>query len=176
MCCSPDCFLAIIAVLFPPIAVWVKVGVCSADSLINIALLILGYVPGLLHAWYIILKYPEDDNDYPDGYQPIVGANGQRHDSESGRVTYYYVSHQPPAAAPHSGSHPHPHRSYGTTQAAAAAPTDLATRPQQSSQPSAPEGNVAGEGSSSDQHGAEVRAPPTYAEAVKGDHKIQTPD
>ncbi|OJD12455.1 hypothetical protein AJ78_06951 [Emergomyces pasteurianus Ep9510] len=171
MCCSPDCFLAIIAVLFPPIAVWVKVGICSADSLINIALLVLGYVPGLLHAWYIILKYPEEDSDYPDGYQPIVGANGQRHDAEGARVTYYYVSHQPPVVAPS-----HSHRSYGTTQPATAPTVDPATNPQQPPQPSAPTGNVAGESSSGDQQGAGVRAPPTYAEAVKGDHKIQTSD
>ncbi|KAL2369783.1 hypothetical protein RJ035_001126 [Blastomyces gilchristii] len=169
MCCSPDCFLAFIAVLFPPIAVWVKVGICSADSLINVALLILGYVPGLLHAWYIILKYPEDDSDYPDGYQPIVGASGQRNDTEGGRVTYYYVSHQPPRQQPPSAPHAGPHRSYGTTAPA----VDPATRPQQPPHPSAPGENVAGEASSSDQH---VRAPPTYTEAVKGDHKIQTPD
>ncbi|PGH05569.1 hypothetical protein GX51_02908 [Blastomyces parvus] len=168
MCCSPDCFLAFIAVLFPPIAVWVKVGICSADSLINIALLILGYVPGLLHAWYIILKYPEDDSDYPDGYQPIVGASGQRNDTESGRVTYYFVSHQPPQQQPPRG----PHRSYGTT-APAVDPATRPQQPQQPSQPAVPAGNDAGEASSSDQH---VRAPPTYAEAVKGDHKIQTPD
>ncbi|OAX77961.1 hypothetical protein ACJ72_07734 [Emergomyces africanus] len=169
MCCSPDCFLAIIAVLFPPIAVWVKVGVCSADSLINIALLVLGYVPGLLHAWYIILKYPEDDSEYPDGYQPIVGANAQRHDAEGGRVTYYYVSPHPPAVVT-----PRSQRSYGTTQAATT--VNPATHPQQPSQPPVPTGNVAGESGSSDQQGAGVRAPPTYAEAVKGDHKIQSSD
>ncbi|EEH06710.1 conserved hypothetical protein [Histoplasma capsulatum G186AR] len=173
MCCSPDCFLAFIAVLFPPIAVWVKVGVCSADSLINIALLVLGYVPGLLHAWYIILKYPEDDLDYPDGYRPIVGANGQSHDTEGGRVAYYFISHRPPPpSAPHGGPSPQPHRSYGTTAPVA----HPAASSQQPSHPSAPGANGAGEGSSSGPHGAGVRAPPTYAEAVKGDHKIQTPD
>ncbi|KAK2771774.1 hypothetical protein FQN53_004888 [Emmonsiellopsis sp. PD_33] len=175
MCCTPDCFLAIIAVLFPPIAVWVKVGVCSADSLINLALLVLGYVPGLLHAWYIILKYPENDEEYPEGYQPIVGADGRHHDPESGRVTYYYVAHQPPS--PHTGSHPHPQRSYGTNQPPHNAPgVDPATRPQP--QPSDPHassvpGDMGGEGSSSHPEG---RAPPTYAEAVKGDHKVQTQD
>lgn len=37
-------------------AVWVKRGICSADSLINIALCCLGYLPGLFHAWVIILS------------------------------------------------------------------------------------------------------------------------
>lgn len=36
--CGSDIFLGLIAVLFPPLAVWVKRGICSADSLINIAL------------------------------------------------------------------------------------------------------------------------------------------
>ncbi|KAF8445474.1 hypothetical protein BGX38DRAFT_1194741 [Terfezia claveryi] len=42
--CSTDSFLALLAVLFPPLAVWVKRGICSADSLINFALCCLGYV------------------------------------------------------------------------------------------------------------------------------------
>ncbi|EEH22592.1 hypothetical protein PABG_04803 [Paracoccidioides brasiliensis Pb03] len=174
MCCSTDCFLAIIAVLFPPIAVWVKVGICSADSLINIALLILGYIPGLLHAWYIILQYPENE-DYPAGYQPIVGANGCHPDTEAGRVTYYYVSHQPPIH--HSGCHPHPQRSYGTTQPPV---VNTATRPvpqstsnnHQAGTNGAPGEVATGEGCS----GNRTQGPPTYAEAVKGDYKIQTQD
>lgn len=36
--CGSDIFLGILAILFPPLAVWVKRGICSADSLINIAL------------------------------------------------------------------------------------------------------------------------------------------
>jgi uncharacterized membrane protein YqaE (UPF0057 family) len=36
--CGSDIFLGLIAVIFPPLAVWVKRGICSADSLINIAL------------------------------------------------------------------------------------------------------------------------------------------
>ncbi len=36
--CGSDIFLGLIAILFPPLAVWVKRGICSGDSLINIAL------------------------------------------------------------------------------------------------------------------------------------------
>lgn len=83
--CSSDCLLALLAIVFPPIAVWIKSGICTADSLINILLLLLGYIPGLLHAWYIISLYPEPD--HPD-YEYLG-------DAESGqpqqRVTYYYV-------------------------------------------------------------------------------------
>lgn len=59
MCgCLSDLCLIIISVLFPPLPVWIRRGICSADSLINILLCILGYFPGLIHSWYIIAKYP----------------------------------------------------------------------------------------------------------------------
>ncbi|KAK2814457.1 hypothetical protein FQN49_008180 [Arthroderma sp. PD_2] len=166
--CSPDAFLAILAVLFPPIAVWIKVGICSADSLINIALCCLGYVPGLLHAWYIILKYPEPDDEYPDGYRPIVGQ-GNRGDAEAGRVTYYYIAHE----QAHPNQHQHQQRTYGTNQTAARA----APPPPVPQKPQAGGGYVAAgapDQGSSNRPDGEHRAPPTYAEAVKGDNKIQS--
>lgn len=61
-CCCCECLsdicLVIISVLFPPLPVWIRRGICSVDSLINILLCILGYFPGLIHSWYIIAKYP----------------------------------------------------------------------------------------------------------------------
>ncbi|KAI0780794.1 UPF0057-domain-containing protein [Trametes elegans] len=39
-----------------PIPVFLERG-CNADFLINILLTILGYIPGIIHALYIILKY-----------------------------------------------------------------------------------------------------------------------
>lgn len=56
--CMSDICLVIISVLFPPLPVWIRRGICSTDSLINILLCILGYFPGLIHSWYIIAKYP----------------------------------------------------------------------------------------------------------------------
>jgi len=46
----------ILAVIFPPLGVFAEKG-CGADLLINIALTILGFIPGIIHAIYIILKY-----------------------------------------------------------------------------------------------------------------------
>ncbi|ONH68132.1 Plasma membrane proteolipid 31 [Cyberlindnera fabianii] len=57
-CCCCDCILVLIALVFPPFPVWVKCGLCSAESLINIALCFLGYLPGVIHSFYIIAKYP----------------------------------------------------------------------------------------------------------------------
>ncbi|KUI69994.1 Plasma membrane proteolipid 3 [Cytospora mali] len=46
----------IVAIFLPPLAVFFKRG-CGVDFLINIGLTILGWLPGLLHAWWIISKY-----------------------------------------------------------------------------------------------------------------------
>lgn len=130
--------------------VWIKAGICSADSIINIGLSLLGYIPGLIHAWYIILKYP--DIDYDDvAYEPIPGGSSQGRDLENGRVTYYYVSHQPLQNPTQGG--------YGTVDQRAQ---------QQSPQPDA--------SSHAEGAGGSAQAPPTYAEAVKGDNKVQTQD
>ncbi|RDA94021.1 hypothetical protein CP533_5043 [Ophiocordyceps camponoti-saundersi (nom. inval.)] len=147
--CSSDIFLGFLAILFPPLPVWVKCGICSADSLINILLCVLGFIPGLLHAWYIIAKFPDRSCD------------GMAHEHEAGRVTYVYV--QPPD----DGRQPRPHgnMNYGTQNAA---------RPQHKSG-SREEHGVAAAGSSSNDNGPRG-VPPSYAEVVAGDHKIQTRD
>jgi len=143
--CGSDIFLGIVAILFPPIAVWVKRGVCSGDSFINIALCCLGILPGLLHAWYIISVYPEPT------YDQVA-----QEDPEGGRVTYYYVQQGQgaPAAGAQQGN-----RSYGTV-----AP------PQQGGSRQYRQEDAMGGGSSAKPDGV----PPTYAEAVKGDHKVQS--
>jgi len=138
-----DLFLGLLAILFPPIAVWIKTGLCSADSLINILLCVLGYIPGLIHAWYIIAKHPEPDAEY----EPIDQEN-----NGNGRVTYYYVSHEPNR------------RAYGT-QAGPKPNAQSKPKPKLAAQP----GNAsAGEGS------AQGQAPPSYQEVVAGDHKVQS--
>ncbi|KAF3929626.1 hypothetical protein ABW20_dc0101271 [Dactylellina cionopaga] len=188
--CSADCFLAVLAVLFPPVAVWVKRGVCSADSIINVALLCLGYLPGLLHAWYIIAKYPDP---YSYSYEPIEGGNQ--------RVYYYtatypsVAAHTQPSYAPqqhgcnHHGptnSQPRPQahtgpQNYGTT-AATPAPSRPVTettalethKPTPPPQDSLPVANGMGHGEASSSAAGPSQAPPSYSDVVKGDYKVQT--
>ncbi|EGW32020.1 uncharacterized protein SPAPADRAFT_61122 [Spathaspora passalidarum NRRL Y-27907] len=57
-----DWLLVFVGFFFPPIPVIVKKGFCSADLLINILLCILGFFPGLLHAYYIIAMNPHQEN------------------------------------------------------------------------------------------------------------------
>jgi uncharacterized membrane protein YqaE (UPF0057 family) len=47
--------LVILAVLLPPIAVFMKSG-AGKDLVINIVLCLFFYVPGILHALWLILK------------------------------------------------------------------------------------------------------------------------
>ena len=47
--------LIIIAILLPPLAVFLKSG-AGRDLLINIILCILFWIPGVLHALWIVLK------------------------------------------------------------------------------------------------------------------------
>ena len=144
-----DLFLGLLAIIFPPIAVWVKRGLCSADSLINILLCCLGFIPGLLHAWYIIAKYPETEYDYE-----------QVPDSEGGqqRVTHYYISHQPGSGG----------RNYGT-QGGQPAP-----KPKNAPAPQVPDHSRPDvSGPSVGAGGNETGAPPSYSDVVRGDNKVQ---
>ncbi|KAK4096530.1 hypothetical protein N658DRAFT_435939 [Parathielavia hyrcaniae] len=165
--CSTDIFLGVLAVLFPPLPVWVKRGICSADSIINFLLFILGYLPGLLHAWYIIATYPEPPYDYD--YQNLP------QDAEHGRI-YVFVHNgghgqqQPQGYQqhPHANAHPHPTASkphgqpvnYGT--AGASQQHQQQHPPQEQGTTSAAAGPSEG--------GA---PPPSYAQVVAGDNKVQ---
>ncbi|KAI1658000.1 hypothetical protein F4813DRAFT_389264 [Daldinia decipiens] len=144
--CSADLFLGLLAILFPPLPVWVKTGLCSADSIINVLLCVLGYLPGLIHAWYIISKFPES-------YEYEVVPQ----DSERAHVTYVFVQEPQPQARPqaHPKSASNAQPNYGATDN---------------------NHNASSSAGPSDAHDDEGNAPPTYAEAVKGDHKIQTHD
>lgn len=107
----------------------------------------LAYVPGLIHAWYIIAKYPERDHDY----EPIGDA-----EANNSRVTFYYVRQEQPSARPQNVN-----RTYGTQAGAGGPPVPESSRP-------AAEGPSTGAGS------AEGGAPPSYSEVVRGDNKVQS--
>jgi uncharacterized membrane protein YqaE (UPF0057 family) len=177
------------------LTVWVKRGVCGADSLINIALCCLGFLPGLLHAWYIILQNPDPHSQAYEGVQDRERGN-------DGSVTYYYVSRGQP-------QHPAAGRQgQAQGQAQAQAPTSYGTvggnQPSGGQFPGQQNGGIPGgktvyaqrgaaqghgvdgcrggvivdsaaEGASAGASGEPSAPPPSYADAVKGDHKVQRP-
>lgn len=70
---AQDWFMVFIGFFLPPIPVLVKRGFFSADFLINVVLCILGFFPGLLHCYYIILCYP-----YRETHSRL-GGDGHNH-------------------------------------------------------------------------------------------------
>jgi uncharacterized membrane protein YqaE (UPF0057 family) len=50
---SSDIIKIILAILLPPLGVFLERG-CGADLLINIILTCLGYIPGIIHALYVL--------------------------------------------------------------------------------------------------------------------------
>ena len=51
-----DIVRIIFAILLPPVGVFLEVGL-SGQFWLNLLLTLLGYVPGIIHALYVILKY-----------------------------------------------------------------------------------------------------------------------
>ncbi|CAO1629083.1 unnamed protein product [Sympodiomycopsis kandeliae] len=58
---NSDVLLYFLAILVPPAPVLIKRGCGHADFWINICLTILGWLPGVLHALWIVSKYPGSD-------------------------------------------------------------------------------------------------------------------
>lgn len=50
-----DILRIILAILLPPVGVFLQVGI-GFHFWINILLTLLGYIPGIIHALYVILK------------------------------------------------------------------------------------------------------------------------
>lgn len=187
--CSTDIFLGLLALVFPPVAVWVKRGICSADSVINILLCVLGYIPGLIHAWYIIAKFPEPDYDYEvlnqdaEGgrvtyYVVQPGHNQQMRPQRQGRTSHHITTTSVPGdsnvpsptvapAAPKIQDAPSGNLNYGTASPVTSPGLPPAAASSSAAGPSG--GYDAGEG------GSEA-PPPSYAQTVAGDNKIQNQD
>lgn len=75
-----DVILLIMAIILPPLPVAIKSGACSGAFFLNLFLFLLAYLPGVIHAWYIILKHPEGQ------HQAHAQSGGQR-DVERNPVT-----------------------------------------------------------------------------------------
>ncbi|KAK9373540.1 uncharacterized protein V1513DRAFT_426551 [Lipomyces chichibuensis] len=109
-CCSADIILILLAILFPPLPVWIKRGICSVDSLINIALCMLGFIPGLLHSWYIIARFPEEP--FIESTDLESQDYSRRHQSAPGFTTFYsrqqFVYSPIPQQVPNVFSHNSP--------------------------------------------------------------------
>jgi len=111
---------------------------------------VLGFLPGLFHAWYIIAVSPDPTYE-------------QVNDEEQGNVTYYYVQGQPQYAP--GGQHTR-QQGYGTVSNNR---PDAQFPGQQNGFVSGPSAPTPAESSR-----PSTDVPPTYAQAVQGDHKVQS--
>jgi len=69
---ASDVCLILVAILFPPAAAAFITG-CSCDLLINICLTILGYIPGHIHAFWLIYRRMKAEEHYGRGQYIYVG-------------------------------------------------------------------------------------------------------
>ncbi|KZV86121.1 hypothetical protein EXIGLDRAFT_622314, partial [Exidia glandulosa HHB12029] len=68
-----------VAVLFPPAAVAIMSG-CSCDLLINLLLTLLGFIPGHIHAFWLIYKKMKAEERYgPGGYRYVGNGTYESH-------------------------------------------------------------------------------------------------
>ncbi|CAE6476856.1 unnamed protein product [Rhizoctonia solani] len=82
-----DIILILVTILFPPAAVAIMSG-CSCDLLINLCLTILGYIPGHIHAFYLIWRRMEAEERY--------GAGGFQYVGNGHYEPLYVATHQQP--------------------------------------------------------------------------------
>ncbi|KAF2156420.1 UPF0057-domain-containing protein [Myriangium duriaei CBS 260.36] len=69
--------LGIVALFLPPIPVLIRRG-CHAEFLISIGLTVLAWIPGVIYAWYIILRFPKKTIDRSAPKQRVVVARSPR--------------------------------------------------------------------------------------------------
>lgn len=117
----------------------------------------LGGLPGLLHAWYIVLKYP-DAYEYEHLHNE-EGHSSARPQHGNGPQNYGTVGGNQPSG----GQFPGQQSGYVFPQPK----TNGSAQPQNGVAGQ----ELGGEGSSSEPAGP----PPTYADVIKGDHKVQGP-
>jgi len=69
-----SCVLIFVAIIFPPAAAAFISG-CGCDLLVNILLTLLGYLPGFLHALWLIFRRAETKQRYNGGSYAYTGAS-----------------------------------------------------------------------------------------------------
>ncbi|KAF8651613.1 hypothetical protein AX16_004680 [Volvariella volvacea WC 439] len=70
---ASDVLLVLVAILFPPAAAAFLTG-CSCDLLINILLTSLGYLPGHIHAFWLIYCRMKAEERYGYGRLHYIGS------------------------------------------------------------------------------------------------------
>lgn len=64
-----DFFCYLVSFFLPPLGVFMKRGIHS-EFWINILLTLLGYIPGIIHAFYVVHKYRDSHHWAPSFVRP----------------------------------------------------------------------------------------------------------
>ncbi|KAL2110265.1 hypothetical protein VUR80DRAFT_1417 [Thermomyces stellatus] len=67
--------IGVLTFFFPPIGVFAVAG-CGMDLIINVILTILGFVPGVFHAFYVLYVYYDRRDQVRHGLPPPERAPG----------------------------------------------------------------------------------------------------
>jgi len=57
---NSDIIKIVLAIIFPPLGVALQVGIKNPHFWINIVLTLMGWIPGMVHALYVILTYEDN--------------------------------------------------------------------------------------------------------------------
>lgn len=97
---ASDVVLILVAIILPPAAALIVTG-CSCDLLINLLLTILGYLPGHIHAFWLIYKKMQAEERYGHGGFRYLGSGHYEPLYQSDPYPGQY-SHSPmPTPQPH---------------------------------------------------------------------------
>ncbi|KAI9140591.1 hypothetical protein BKA69DRAFT_497105 [Paraphysoderma sedebokerense] len=87
-----DCFVILSTVVFPPLAV-LSVKGCNVDFCINLLLTLLGWLPGTIHAIFIIFAYPDEifgvKKEELEAVDAMIAAEAGRQSIEGARERRY---------------------------------------------------------------------------------------
>ncbi|KAF5349220.1 hypothetical protein D9756_009335 [Leucocoprinus leucothites] len=93
---ASDVVLILVTIIFPPATAFIITG-CSCDLLINILLTILGYLPGHIHAFWLIYKKMQAEERYGHGGFRYAGSGHYEPLYQAGPHSQQYgAPHMPP--------------------------------------------------------------------------------
>ena len=94
--------LGVIALFVPPFPVVVRRG-CGADFLVNLLLTFFCWIPGVAHAFYVIVRYSDQDKR-----RHVRGHSSTSRDSTYGRSSNYHSNRRRSKPRSRSSSHERP--------------------------------------------------------------------
>jgi len=97
---SANPFAYLVAIVLPPLALAGKPGIDSATVLLNVLLTLLGWIPGVLHAW-TVLSQPTS----PTSTTHVTKRARSSSESTTGHRSAKDRSYRPPSESRHHSSH-----------------------------------------------------------------------